>query len=139
MDENRGFGYTPQEVGAWIDALNQKLGAGRVGHVLDVGHARNNDPIAQKYPIGYWYAHMGQKAVAYHIHQVTRVPDGLQNHCAIENWFGPMINFTSFFYEWHRGRLGHVPVFLEVKGWENYEKSVDAFWKVVAGEATPAR
>lgn len=129
----RGFGYTPLEVSAWIDTLNAAVGdPNRVGHVLDVGHARNNAHIASIYPIGRWYEMMGNKAVAYHIHQVLPAPKGgMNNHNAIETWLGPIINFSSFFYNWERGRLNHVPVFLEVQGSVNYQKSIDAFEKLL--------
>lgn len=127
-DEYRPFGVIPEDVLAWIDAINEAVECKEcVGHVLDVGHARNNKSFAQKYPIGSWYDIMGNKTVAYHIHQVTRTEKGLKNHCAIENWFGPMINYTSFFWCWEQGIINHVPVFLEVKGSENFEKSMLAF------------
>ena len=74
---------------------------------------------------------MGQKTIAYHIHQVIPGIEGLKNHNAIENWFGPTINYTSFFYAWNHDLLNHVPVFLEVKGSENYEKSIKAFTKIM--------
>ncbi len=127
LDEHRGFGYTPEEVSAWIDALNEILGEKRIGHVLDVGHARNNGKLAQQYPISRWMQLMGKKTIAYHIHQVVKDPNGLKNHRPLEDWFGPMINYTSFFYYWEQEMLNHVPVFLEVKGCENFEKSVQAF------------
>ena len=127
-DEYRPFGVIPEDVLAWIDAINEAVECKeRVGTVLDVGHARNNKSFAQKYPIGRWYDIMGNKTVAYHIHQVIRMEKGLKNHRPIENWFGPMINYTSFFWCWEHGLINHVPVFLEVKGSENFGKSIMAF------------
>ena len=68
---DRGFGYAPEEVMGWIDELNRQMGIpDRVGHILDVGHARNNGILSQKYPISRWYEIMGRRTVAYHIHQV---------------------------------------------------------------------
>ena len=132
VDEHRGFGYTPEEVMLWISSIETKLGVkNRVGHVLDVGHARNNGALAEIYPISRWYEIMGNRTVAYHIHQVVPETDSYRNHCAIENWFGPMINYTSFFYSWQAGLLNPVPVFLEVKGHTNYEKSICAFRKIL--------
>ena len=126
--DQRGFGYTPMEVGAWIDTLNRALGENsRVGHVLDVGHARNNGYLASIYPIGRWYEMMGKRTVAYHIHQVLPKGSGMANHNAIEGWLGPIINYASFFYSWERGVVNHVPVFLEVQGSVNFQKSIDAF------------
>lgn len=128
-DENRCFAYNPEEVSLWIDAINEALGdADRVGHVLDVGHARNNGSFAKKYPISRWYAMMGRRAVAYHIHQSVRVEDGrLKNHRPLDCWFGPMINYCGFFHAWETGTINHAPIFLEVKGWENHERSLAGF------------
>ena len=130
-DETRGFGYTPEEISAWIDAVNEAVGMQRVGHILDVGHARNNGGFAQKYPVSSWYVTMGHKTVAYHIHQVISSEDRLVNHNAIENWFGPTINYTSFFYSWNNDMINHAPVFLEVKGCWNYESSIKAFGDIL--------
>lgn len=126
------FGYTPEEVTSWIDAVNNALGIkGRVGHILDVGHARNNGDYASIYPSSRWYEIMGNKTVAYHIHQVTPTENGALNHNAIENWFGPLISYVSFFHCWGNGTLNHVPVFLEVQGSENFEKSIKAFERIL--------
>jgi len=129
-DSNAQFGCNPQEVSAWIQALNTVLKTpGRVGHTLDVGHARNNGRIAQKYPISRWYEIMGDKTVAYHIHQVVNGDSGMRNHQPIEHWFGPMISYVSFFHCWGSGVINKKPIFLEVKGAENYKKSIAAFQK----------
>ncbi len=122
------FGYTPGEVSAWIDAINNAISMpGRVGHTLDVGHARNNGSISEEYPISRWYEIMGGKTVAYHIHQVVPGENGMSNHSAIEKWFGPIISYASFFYCWEKNIINHVPVFLEVKGSESFDKSIKAF------------
>ena len=129
-DLNRCFGCSPEEVLSWIDAINERLGKkGRVGQTLDVGHARNNGIIASTDPISRWYEKMGNRAVAYHIHQTVKEGKGLKNHCPIDDWFGPMISYVSFLYAWDVGMINHVPVFLEVKGAENYDVSVKAFEK----------
>lgn len=128
--DNRNFGYTPEEVSVFLDEINKALNKkGRVGHLLDVGHARNNGAFSQKYPVGRWYCLMGKKIVAYHLHQVVRIEGKLKNHQPIEDWFGPMISFASFFYSWENGILNHAPVFLEVRGYMNFQKSIDAFLK----------
>lgn len=137
LDENRGFGYTPDEICAWIRAVNAAVGRQRVGHVLDVGHARNNGAFSQQYPVGRWYRLMGQKTIAYHIHQVVREPAGLTNHHPIENWFGPMINYTGFFHAWQQQVLNHVPIFLEVRGCEHYAKSIEAFDALIRTSLPP--
>ena len=133
-EETRAFGYNPQEVSLWIDSINGSLGkTNRVGHLLDVGHARNNGSVSQKFPISQWYRIMGNKTVAYHIHQVVPTENGLGNHRPIENWFGPVISYASFFYAWGEKILNHVPVFLEVKGSGNFEKSIKAFTDMLDG------
>ena len=130
-DETRGFGYIPPEVSAWIDAINEKVGFERVGHVLDAGHARNNGNFAKLYPISRWYCIMGNRTIAYHIHQVIAIPGAYKNHNPIENWFGPMINYSAFIFAMNNGILNKVPVFLEVKGAENYQKTIDAFQALI--------
>ena len=129
-DESCGFGFCPEEVASWIDAINERLGKpGRVGHTLDVGHARNNGIIASTNPISRWYEKMGGRTVAYHIHQTVMNGGEMKNHCPIENWFGPMISYVSFLYAWETKMINNVPVFLEVKGTENYDKSIKGFQK----------
>lgn len=129
----RSFGYTPIEVSAWINAINTALGdTQRVGHILDVGHARNNGYLSQNYPVSRWYEIMGNKTVAYHIHQVLAAEKGMKNHNAIETWLGPIINYSSFFYSWEKNVINHKPVFLEVQGSVNYQKSIDAFEKLLS-------
>ena len=130
-EEDFGFGYTPSEVSFWIDAINQALGGTRVGHVLDVGHARNNGELSSRFPISRWYEQMGSKIVAYHIHQVLQTEDGLKNHNAIEDWFGPLISYASFFYAWEKEMIQHSPIFLEVRGIENFQKSLNSFLKLL--------
>ncbi len=61
------------------------------------------------------------------IHQTVRAEGGLKNHKPLTEWFGPMINYTSFFYHWEQEVLNHVPVFLEVRGCDNFAASVEAF------------
>ena len=137
LDENRGFGYTPDEICAWIRAVNAAVGRQRVGHVLDVGHAGSSGAFSQQYPVGSWYRLMGQKTVAYHIHQAVREPAGLTNHHPIENWFGPMINDTGFFHAWQQQVLNHVPIFLEIRGCEHYAKSIEAFDALIRTSLPP--
>ncbi len=126
-----GFGYTPDDVNELIDAINERVGKERVGSVLDVGHARNNGKLSSIYPISRWYELMGKKIVAYHVHQVYKIADGLKNHNAIEGWFGPLISYASFFYCWRKEIINKCPIFLEVKGAENYQKSIVAFEKLI--------
>jgi hypothetical protein len=129
-DCNAKFGCNPQEVLAWIQAIRTALNSNHlVGHTLDIGHARNNGKIASQYPISRWYESMGDKTVAYHIHQVVKGERRMRNHQPIERWFGPMISYVSFFYSWGLGIINKRPIFLEVKGADNYQKSMNAFQK----------
>ena len=125
LDDTRGFGYIPPEVCLWIAAVNDAVGQKeRVRHLLDVGHARSNGLLARVYPVSRWYEIMGRKTIGYHIHQVSGKTG---NHHPLESWLGPDINYSSFFHCWEKNVLNHAPIFLEVKGWENYQKSIEAF------------
>jgi len=129
-DADRSFGYIPTEVARWRSQISTAImNCNYVGNTLDVGHARNNGFLASKYPISRWYETIGDYIVAYHIHQVMAKPEGLKNHNAIEDWFGPQISYVSFFYNWGSGVIKKRPIFLEVKGAENFEKSIIAFDK----------
>ena len=131
--DEQGFACTPEEVIFWIDKVNERIGKpDRVGHVLDVGHARNNGKLAKLYPVSRWYAMTGDRAVAYHVHQSVKKEKKLKNHRPLENWSGPMINYTGFFYAWERGILNRAPVILEVKGWKNHEISMEGFEKILS-------
>ena len=131
MDENRCFALIPEEQLLWVDAINDALGTpNRVGCVLDTGHARNNGKLAKSYPLSRWYAAIGKRAVAYHVHQSVKQASGqLKNHKPLECWYGPMINYCGFLWAWDQEILNHAPIFLEVKGWENHEKSLKGFQK----------
>jgi len=126
--EDRNFGYTPAEIAEWIDSINRCLEVPhRVGHVLDVGHARNNGIYASIYPVSRWYELMGRRTVAYHIHQAISTAEGMKNHQPLVDWFGPMISYVSFFFSWGRNVVNNVPIFLEVKGSESFAASIEAF------------
>ena len=128
IDESRPFAIVPEEQLLWVDAINQALAKpGRVGCLLDTGHARNNGALTKRYPLSRWYAAIGSRAVAYHVHQSVKQADGdLKNHKPIEDWLGSMISYCGFFDAWERGILRHAPIFLEVKGWKNHEISLQA-------------
>lgn len=128
-DDNRRYGYTPEECISLVSAVNASVKENRAGIVLDVGHARNNSPYSQKYTLSTWYDMIGSYTVAYHVHQVSIDKDGIMsNHTAIKDIYGPMISFCSFFYCWNRGRINHRPVFLELRGGENiYNESLKTF------------
>ena len=129
--EECGFGYTPNDLFLLRDKVNEKMGADRANIVLDVGHTKNNGNLSSIYTISRWLSEVGDKTVAYHIHQVIKTEDGLKNHNAIENWFGPLISYASFFYAFSENIIKRVPIFIEVRGKDNYVKSIEAFNKLI--------
>lgn len=126
-----GFGYIPEDIILLSESVNKILNENRVGLVLDVGHTKNNGTLSSIYTVGRWLEMVGDKTVAYHIHQVIKTEDGLKNHKAIENWFGPLISYASFFYAFGENIIKKVPIFIEVRGKDNYVKSIEAFNKLI--------
>lgn len=116
-DDGRRFGYTPSECLAWMRAMQAGLPDRFVGMLLDVGHARNNAPFSQQYPLGAWYSLTGKYAAAYHIHQVVQNGAGeMENHMPITGVYGPLISYCGFAHAWNKGQLAHRPMFLEIRG-----------------------
>ena len=111
------FGCTPGDLFVWQDALNARLGAGSCHLRLDVGHARNNEPISEAYPIGKWYALTGSGVRGYHLHQTifNRAARTMENHHPILDWSGDMISYCGFLWAWHKGILHHSPMILEIR------------------------
>lgn len=129
-DESRRFGYIPEECLELVSDINDIFGYERVGVLLDVGHARNNPPYSQKYNISSWYALVGSQTVGYHIHQVLMTPDGMENHTAIMDVFGPLISYCSFSDCWNNGQINKKPVFLEIRGGaEQYIPTIETITK----------
>lgn len=129
-DEERFFGYTPQEILGFVDALNEKFGFERVGVVFDIGHARNNGPHGMRNTIGVWEKMVGRRTTAYHIHQVSRKDEGMANHTAISNWAGaPYICFTTFLWAWQSNTVNHRPMFMEMRHQDNCKITLDALEK----------
>lgn len=125
-DENRRFGYTPEEVLDFMRCLD-KFCRHKVGINFDIGHARNNAPFSQKYQISSWYALIGKYIVGYHMHQVT-VKDGkFHNHMPITEIYGKLISLASFFDCWTMGQINKVPVVFEMRPEGAYEKTLATF------------
>ncbi|MBR6791360.1 MAG: metallophosphoesterase [Oscillospiraceae bacterium] len=128
-DENRRFGYLPGEVKSWIRELRKEYHTPeKITFLLDVGHARNNAPYSSVYTMGMWYAMMGSETDACHMHQVVNSPEGMKNHQAITDLFGPLINFSGFAAAWEKGQIRPRTIFLEVRSLENYLTSLET-WK----------
>ena len=126
-DETRGYGMIPEETLSFTDAVNRRLGTPKCGCVLDVGHAYNNRSYTGEFHIGVWYALVGSRTIAYHIHQVKRIEGVLHNHRELDEWFGPMISYSSFFYAWRSGLINKCPAFFEMRRFEDVKTSLAAF------------
>lgn len=126
-DDTRGYGMLPEEVLKLADTVNERLGINRCGCLLDVGHAVNNRAYTGKFPLSAWYALVGNRTVAYHIHQVKRIDNVLYNHRELDGWFGPMISYSSFFHSWKKGLINKCPVFFEMRKFEDVKTSLKAF------------
>jgi sugar phosphate isomerase/epimerase len=111
-DEQRGFGYLPDECVAWIDELRGELPGALLGLHLDIGHARNNTPFSQNWTLGRWYATVGSHCAGYHLHQVTEKG----NHQPFTTPFAPLLSLASFFWAWDAGQLAPAPMILEIRG-----------------------
>lgn len=122
-DFNRRFGYLPEECVFFMKRLQERCPR-VIGLNLDIGHARNNPPFHEKYPLGTWYAETGRFAVGYHIHQVLRAENGLENHAPFTEVYGELISLASFFRCWSTGVLAKAPVIFEIRGHAAYVPSV---------------
>ena len=125
-DENRRFGYIPQECLLFMKTLSEKC-RHKVGINFDIGHARNNAPYSQTYQISTWLATVGKYIVGYHIHQVTYENGIFENHMPITDVYGKLISFGSFFKNWAMERINKVPVIFEMRPENAYETTLKTF------------
>lgn len=111
------YGCTPLDLVEWRDALNKRLGKDACHIRFDVGHARNNEPLSENYPIGKWYAMIGSESRAYHLHQTfyDKTKHQMKNHHPITHWHDGMVAFDGFLWAWHAGVLHHGPIILEIR------------------------
>ncbi len=113
---DRGFGYTIGECREWVLVLKKELGEHAVEFHFDLGHARNNPPFSSMQPVSTWYALLGEWINGCHLHQVTTLANGeMDNHNPITAPFEPLISLASLFLAWRTGRIGHVPLILEIR------------------------
>ena len=127
-DDTRRFGYLPEECLTFMRALGKRC-KHKVGINFDIGHARNNFPFSQKYPISTWLSQIGKYAVGYHIHQVTQTDEKLHNHMPITNIYGKLISYASFFKCWSNGSLNKAPVIFEMTPEGAYDITSKTFHK----------
>ena len=125
-DGNRRFGYTPEECLQWMRLLATGC-SHRVGINFDIGHARNNAPYSQTYPIGMWFAMLGKDIVGYHMHQVTHEDGVFRNHMPITDIYGSLISLASFLKYWETGRINHAPIIFEMRPEDAYEMTLKMF------------
>lgn len=128
-DENRRFGYLPEECLEFMELLSKKT-KHKVGINFDIGHARNNAPYSQKYQISTWLSLVGKHIVGYHIHQVQLLPDGsFKNHAAITDVYGCLISYASLFKCWDIGQINKSPLIFEMSSENAYEITLNCFKK----------
>lgn len=125
-DENRRFGYIPEECLEFINHLS-KTCIHKVGFNFDIGHARNNPPYNQQYQISTWMSIMGKHIVGYHMHQVNSFGNGIENHLAFENVYSRLISLSSFFIAWNDGQINKAPVIFEMRPKDAYETTLNTF------------
>lgn len=123
-DLDRGFGYTPDEVLSFADMLNER--GVDAGIHLDLGHARNNAPFNNIFPISSWLARCGSRINGCHLHQVTSDENGkMLNHQALTEPFGRLVSLASLFLAWKFGHIAHVPLILEIRDGRGPESLLD--------------
>ena len=116
----RRFGYTPQEQLQIIRAVRERLPEQKIGAVLDIGHARNNDIFYRRYSLSHWYEALRGEIVAMHLHQVTEENGEFSNHTPITGWYQRLISLASFIRERELGGFAAAALFVECRGgWES--------------------
>ena len=135
-DASRRYGYLPGEALAFMELLRAGCGQ-RVGFNLDIGHARNNPPLSQRYTLSTWYAEVGRHAVGYHIHQVVKEDGVLKNHTGISGVYDGLISFGSLFASWRAGQLRPAPFIFEMRVPGAYRQTLDAFRRQLEREREP--
>jgi len=126
-DDHRRFGYLPDECLRWIREVNTRIGVDCASLLLDIGHARNNAPFSESYPLSAWYTTTGQSIGALHVHQVVQSKDGLLNHQSFDEVYGSLISLSGLIWSWKYGLIRHAPMFLEIR---DVQKSYQSFQKL---------
>lgn len=123
---NRPYGFVPEEIKLLIESLS-KLTTKKVGANIDTGHARNNIPHCDKYPVGTWLAELGGIAVGYHVHQVKMTPRGIINHYPILNIYEAFHSHASFLRSWTNCTINKVPVIFEIREKGGFKPTLELF------------
>ena len=127
----RRFGYTPPEQMQIIRAVRERLPRQKIGAVLDIGHARNNDMFYRQYSLSQWYETLRGEIVAMHLHQVTEINGVVSNHTPITGWYQRLISLASFIRERELGNFAGAALFVECRGgwestWQMFRKELQA-------------
>lgn len=125
-DADRRFGYIPEECIAYMETLAE-LCKHKVGVNFDIGHARNNAPYSQKYQISTWFSMLGKYIVGYHLHQVKYESASFENHMPIDDIYGKLISYASFFKCWVTDRINKAPVIFEMRPEDAYQITLNTF------------
>jgi len=125
-DENRRFGYTPEECLDFMRALAAAC-RHKVGINFDIGHARNNAPYSQRYPVSTWLSQLGEHIVGYHIHQIDTTGEKWRNHMPITEIYGKLISYGSLFRSWAEGFVQKAPVIFEMRSEGAYDTTLLVF------------
>ena len=131
-DANRRFGYTPMECLSFMEGLSS-VSRHRVGINFDIGHARNNAPYSQTYPIATWLSMVGEHIIGYHIHQVTHECGVFENHMPITHVYGKLISYATLFKLWEMGRITKAPFILEMRPEGAYATTLATFREALEG------
>ena len=126
----RRFGYTPPEQLQMIRAVRARLPEQKIGAVLDIGHARNNDVFYPRYSLSQWYEMLKGEIVTMHLHQVSDA-DGVKNHTPITGWYQRLISLASFIKERRSGNFAEAALFVECRG--GWESTYQMFRKELQG------
>lgn len=132
----RAYGCSPLELVGWRDALRARLGKDACHLRLDIGHARNNVPLSQDYPLGKWYALIGTETRSYHLHQtlLDKETNRMKNHHPITGIHDGMVSFDGFLWAWRSGILNHAPVILEIREGEGACATWERLQGILRGE-----
>ncbi len=125
-DDGRRFGYIPEECMKFMYVLGNSC-RHRVGINFDIGHARNNAPYSQKYPISTWFSMLGEYIVGYHIHQVNYKDGVFENHMPIKDIYGYLISYASLFKCWSTDRVNKAPIIFEMRPENAYDITLKTF------------
>ena len=127
--ETRNFGCTIAECYDWIMLLRGRFNTNLIGFHLDVGHARNNAPIAGKENLSDWYLKMGHLINGWHIHQVVNKDGKFSNHQPMTSFSQKLICLNGLIMALQKGQLNNAPMFLEARTWpgnvESYTKLIE--------------